>query len=189
MLRTLRLPALLLAAVTACSSTDSPIRDAQVIETTTFAPALGVNLGASTKLASGMYIRDITVGTGADVVAGQNVSMRYTGTFNNGTQFDANTSGTPFSFRLGAGLGTWRWEVPTGEMTCSDRLITMIGYTREAFPTQADAWAALVHPDDLPGWLAATKEHFQRSQSALRAELRVRRRRSRPWVCCGSSRR
>jgi hypothetical protein len=68
----------------------------------------------------------------------------------------------------GAGLGTWRWEVPTGEMTCSDRLITMIGYTREAFPTQADAWAALVHPDDLPGWLAATKEHFQRSQSALR---------------------
>ncbi|MBK6293365.1 MAG: EAL domain-containing protein [Rhodoferax sp.] len=74
----------------------------------------------------------------------------------------------------GAGLGTWRWEVPTGEMTCSDRLITMIGYTREAFPTQADAWAALVHPDDLPGWLAATKEHFQRSQSALRAELRVR---------------
>ncbi|MBK9573272.1 MAG: EAL domain-containing protein [Rhodoferax sp.] len=74
----------------------------------------------------------------------------------------------------GAGMGTWRWEVPTGEMTCSDRLISMIGYTREAFPTQADAWAALLHPDDLPGWLKATKEHFQRSQSALRAELRVR---------------
>ena len=110
MLRTLRLPALLLAAVTACSSTDSPIRDAQVIETTTFAPALGVNLGASTKLASGMYIRDITVGTGADVVAGQNVSMRYTGTFNNGTQFDANTSGTPFSFRLGAEQVIAGWD-------------------------------------------------------------------------------
>lgn len=110
MLRTLRLPALLLAAVTACSSTDSPIRDAQVIETTAFAPALGVNLAASTKLPSGMYIRDITVGTGADVAAGQLVSMRYTGTFNNGTQFDANTSGTPFQFRLGAGQVIAGWD-------------------------------------------------------------------------------
>ncbi|MEI2719811.1 MAG: FKBP-type peptidyl-prolyl cis-trans isomerase [Gemmatimonadales bacterium] len=110
MFRTLRLPALLLAAVTACSSTDSPLRDAQVIETTTFAPALGVNLAASTKLPSGMYIRDITVGTGADVAAGQNVSMRYTGAFSNGTQFDANTSGAPFSFRLGAGQVIAGWD-------------------------------------------------------------------------------
>lgn len=110
MFRTLRLPALLLAAVTACSSTDSPLRDAQVIETTAFAPALGVNLAASTKLPSGMYIRDITVGTGADVAAGQNVSMRYTGALSNGTQFDANTSGTPFSFRLGAGQVIAGWD-------------------------------------------------------------------------------
>lgn len=110
MLRTLRLPALLLAAVTACSSTDSPLRDAQVIETTAFAPALGVNLATSTKLSSGMYIRDITVGTGAEVVAGQNVSMRYTGALSNGTQFDANTSGTPFSFQLGAGRVIAGWD-------------------------------------------------------------------------------
>lgn len=110
MFRTLRLPALLLAAVTACSSTDSPLRDAQVIETTAFAPALGVNLATSTKLSSGMYIRDITVGTGAEVVAGQNVSMRYTGALSNGTQFDANTSGTPFSFQLGAGRVIAGWD-------------------------------------------------------------------------------
>ena len=110
MFRTLRLPALLLAAVTACSPTDSPLRDAQVIETTAFAPALGVNLATSTKLSSGMYIRDITVGTGAEVVVGQNVSMRYTGAFSNGTQFDANTSGAPFSFRLGAGQVIAGWD-------------------------------------------------------------------------------
>ncbi len=110
MLRTLRLPALLLAAVTACSSTDSQIKDAQVIETTTFATALGVNLSTSTKLASGMYIRDVTVGTGADVVSGQNVSMRYTGALSTGTQFDANTSGAPFSFRLGAGGVIAGWD-------------------------------------------------------------------------------
>lgn len=108
--RTRWLPALLLAGMTACSTTDSPLREPQVIETTTFAPALGVNLGTSTKLASGMYIRDITVGTGADVVVGQNVSMRYTGALSNGSQFDANTSGTPFSFRLGAGGVIAGWD-------------------------------------------------------------------------------
>lgn len=74
----------------------------------------------------------------------------------------------------GAGMGTWRWEVPTGGMTCSDRLIAMIGYPRDAFPTRADAWAALVHPDDLPVWMSVTKQHFRSDQSALRAELRVR---------------
>jgi len=110
MLRSLRLPALLLAAATACSSTDSPVRVPQVIENTTFATALGVNLGASTKLPSGMYIRDITVGTGADVVVGQNVSMRYTGALSNGSQFDANTTGTPFTFRLGGGQVIAGWD-------------------------------------------------------------------------------
>lgn len=110
MLRSLRLPALLLAAATACSSTDSPVRVPQVIETTIFASALNVNLGASTKLPSGMYIRDITVGTGADVVVGQNVSMRYTGALSNGSQFDANTSGTPFTFRLGGGQVIAGWD-------------------------------------------------------------------------------
>lgn len=110
MLRTFRLPALLLAAVTACSSTDSSVQEPQVIETTTFASGLGVNLGASTKLQRGMYTRDITVGTGADVVNGQNVSMRYTGALSNGTQFDANTSGAPFTFRLGGGQVIAGWD-------------------------------------------------------------------------------
>lgn len=110
MLRTFRLPALLLAAVTACSSTDSSVQEPQVIETTTFASGLGVNLGASTKLSSGMYIRDITVGSGADVVSGQNVSMRYTGALSNGTQFDANTGGAPFTFRLGGGQVIAGWD-------------------------------------------------------------------------------
>jgi FKBP-type peptidyl-prolyl cis-trans isomerase len=109
MLRSLRLTALLVAAA-ACSTTDAPVREPQVIETTTFATALGVNLGASTKLPSGMYIRDITVGTGADVVVGQDVSMRYTGALSNGSQFDANTSGTPFQFRLGAGEVIAGWD-------------------------------------------------------------------------------
>ena len=74
----------------------------------------------------------------------------------------------------GAGMGTWQWDVNTGAMSCSDRLLATIGYARADFPTLADGWAKLVHQDDLPYWLAATKQHFRSRKSALRAELRVR---------------
>jgi hypothetical protein len=39
------------------------------IESTTFAPALAVNLAASTKTPSGLYYRDLTVGTVAEAIA------------------------------------------------------------------------------------------------------------------------
>jgi peptidylprolyl isomerase len=74
------------------------------IETTTFAPTLGVDLAASTRTATGLYYRDLTVGTGATVAAGQLVSVRYTGWLANGTQFDSNvSSGSAFEFTLGTG--------------------------------------------------------------------------------------
>jgi peptidylprolyl isomerase len=74
------------------------------IETTTFAPALGVDLAASTRTSTGLYYRDLTVGTGATVAAGQLVSVRYTGWLANGTQFDSNvSSASPFEFTLGSG--------------------------------------------------------------------------------------
>jgi FKBP-type peptidyl-prolyl cis-trans isomerase len=50
-----------------------------------------VNLAASTKTASGLYYRDITVGVGALVPAtsGASVTTTYAGYLRNGTQFDA----------------------------------------------------------------------------------------------------
>ena len=75
---------------------------APAIESTTFAPSLGVDLAASTKHPSGLYYRDLVVGSGAPVVAGQEVSVHYEGTFVDGAGFDkSGPNDPPFTFRPG----------------------------------------------------------------------------------------
>ena len=61
------------------------------IESTVFASSLGVNLAASTKTPSGLYYRDIRVGTGATIAAGQPLTVQYTGSLSSGQVFDAGT--------------------------------------------------------------------------------------------------
>jgi peptidylprolyl isomerase len=81
------------------------------IEQTTFASSLGVNLAQSTKLPSGLYYRDITVGTGTTLAAGQAVTVHYVGSFANGETFDSNQAPTaPFPFTLGAGRVIPGWD-------------------------------------------------------------------------------
>jgi peptidylprolyl isomerase len=94
--------ALLCCAAAACSDTSTTPPAAVPIEQTTFAPSLGVNLAQSTKLSSGMYYRDITVGTGTTLAAGKTVAVHYVGAFANGQVFDSNQApSTPYSFTLG----------------------------------------------------------------------------------------
>lgn len=72
------------------------------IEETVFNAGLGVNLAASTKTASGMYYRDISVGSGATVVEGSNVAIHYTGYLADATIFDINQAPqVPFPFTVG----------------------------------------------------------------------------------------
>ena len=105
-----RLTTLVAAALAAGCGSDSPT--AVPIEQTTFAPSLGVNLAASTKLPSGLYYRDLTVGTGTTLASGQTLGMRYVGSFANGEVFDSNPEPKPiFSFRLGAGQVIKGWDL------------------------------------------------------------------------------
>jgi peptidylprolyl isomerase len=83
----------------ACGDATAP-----VIAETTFAPALGVDLATMTQTQTGLYYKDLLVGSGAVVASGQQVSVRYVGNLPNGTQFDANPAPQPLLvFRLGAG--------------------------------------------------------------------------------------
>jgi FK506-binding nuclear protein len=99
---------LALALPAACGEEEQP---AVSIESTTFAPSLGVDLRASTKSPSGLYYRDIAQGTGTTLAPGQNVGMRYVGSFADGKVFDSNPAPKPvFSFRLGAGQVIKGWD-------------------------------------------------------------------------------
>ena len=73
------------------------------IEQTTFASALNVDLAASTKSSTGLYSRDLTLGTGNTATASSRVSTYYSGYLANGAKFgDLLSPSTPFSFTIGA---------------------------------------------------------------------------------------
>lgn len=50
----------------------------------------------------------------------------------------------------GANLGTWRWNVQTGETVFNERWAQMLGYSlAELAPVSVNTWRSLTHPDDL----------------------------------------
>jgi FKBP-type peptidyl-prolyl cis-trans isomerase FkpA len=103
----LRSSILALAIAAGCDSSPTAVP----IEQTDFDSSLGVNLSQSTRLPSGLYYRDITVGTGTTLASGQTVGMRYAGYFVNGESFDSNPAPKPvFTFRLGAGQVIRGWD-------------------------------------------------------------------------------
>lgn len=108
------LPSALVVLFLACGDATPP----KTLEETAFASSLGVDLSISQKLPSGMYIRELSEGTGTEAVNGQRVSMHYVGWLVDGTRFDGNETkgedGTytkpAFSFVLGAGTVIQGWE-------------------------------------------------------------------------------
>ncbi len=59
---------------------------------------------------SGLIIVDIVKGEGDEANSGHTVSVNYTGTLEDGTQFDTSIGRGPFSFPLGAGRVIKGWD-------------------------------------------------------------------------------
>lgn len=139
-----RLCPLFLTLLAACGG---KAREPQVpaIETTSFAPSLGVDLAAMTRTRTGLYYRDLVTGQGPEVRAGQTVAVRYIGSLPDGRQFDATRPGDdPFVFVPGAGqvIGGWDEGVP-GMRVGGRRLLVLppeLGYgSRGAGPIPPNA--------------------------------------------------
>ena len=133
------LAVLLCASAAACLDSSTGPAPAVPIEETTFAPSLGVDLAQSTKIfPSGMYYRDLIVGTGATVAAGQTVNVYYVGSFANGQSFDSRTSpAAPLPVQLVEGkiIGGWLLGVPGMKLGGRRQLIIppSLGYGSQDF--------------------------------------------------------
>ena len=86
-----------------------------------------------------LEIIDQVVGTGAEAVAGQRVSVHYTGTLTNGQKFDSSRDrGKPFQFHLGRGEVIKGWDQGVAGMKVGgSRKLTIppeLAYGARGFP-------------------------------------------------------
>jgi PAS domain S-box-containing protein len=74
----------------------------------------------------------------------------------------------------GTGVGTWEWNVQTGETRFNERWAELIGYTlAELAPVNITTWMKYAHPDDLDNSGAALEKHFAGAADAYEAESRM----------------
>jgi len=120
-----------------------------LLEAATYNPSLQVDLAASTKSASGLYYRDLVVGTGDEAVGGKTVTAKYDGTLADGTRFDAGT----YSFQLGARRVIRGWDEGVAGMHVGGKRQLIIppdlGYGDGGMPPRIPGGAILVFSIEL----------------------------------------
>lgn len=98
---------------------------------------------------------------------------------------EATDSGRPLGsldlVLLGSNLGTWDWDVPSGEVAFNERWAEMLGYELDEIEPHVRAWEHLVHPEDMPRVDAALQAHLEGRSDSYETEHRLRHKSGR-WV-------
>lgn len=97
----------LAVAAVACRDVAAPNENPAA---TTYATSLGVNLSQMTKTSSGLYYKDLVVGTGKAAAKDSVLKVYYTGWLTTGHQFDSNRGKTPFQFTVGGNQVIPGWD-------------------------------------------------------------------------------
>ena len=74
----------------------------------------------------------------------------------------------------GANDGFWDWHVPSGRATFSDRWLSMLGYSPGDVGADYEAWAGLLHAEDMPAVSDALNAHLRGETPFYQAEFRLR---------------
>jgi diguanylate cyclase (GGDEF)-like protein/PAS domain S-box-containing protein len=75
----------------------------------------------------------------------------------------------------GTNVGTWEWNVQTGETVFNERWAEIIGFTlAELAPVSIDTWTKYVHPDDQKVSANLLDKHFQNRAPYYECEVRMR---------------
>lgn len=86
-----------------------------------------MDLSNATTTPSGLKYVDQVEGEGATPKTGQNVTVHYTGTLENGKKFDSSVDrGTPFNFKIGVGQVIKGWDEGVGTMKVGGRRTLII---------------------------------------------------------------
>lgn len=77
----------------------------------------------------------------------------------------------------GTHVGTWEWNVQTGETTFDERWAEIVGYTlADLAPVSIATWEHLTHPDDLQRSKGILAEVFDHKRDFYECEVRMRHR-------------
>ncbi len=71
--------------------------------------------------------------------------------------------------------GTFDWNIQTGEVYYSPRLIESLGYSLDEVPPHVNFWESIVHPDDMPMVQNVLKEHLAGKTAVYEVENRLRK--------------
>lgn len=111
--------------------------EAMAPEMVDYHPDLGITISEMMLHPSGVLWADDSVGTGDSLDVDMTAVVRYTGWFTDGTEFDGNRTGSPFSFRVGAGEVIDAWDVGVIGMRVGGKRKLVIppemGYGAEGF--------------------------------------------------------
>ncbi len=79
-------------------------------------------------------------------------------------------------------VGTWRWNVLTGETVFNERWAEILGYTlAELAPVSVKTWLDMAHPDDMKNTEQLLHKHFQGALDYYDCEYRMRHKNG-SWV-------
>ena len=82
----------------------------------------------------------------------------------------------------GTNVGTWEWNVQTGETVFNQRWAEIIGYTLEEIsPVSIETWIQFAHPDDLKASGEQLEEHFRGERAYYDFESRMKHKNG-DWV-------
>ena len=81
----------------------------------------------------------------------------------------------------GADLGTWDWDMPTGNVRFNRRWVEMLGYAPEEIEPHVRTWEKLLHPEDAAPVMEALQRHLDGETDAYQTEHRLRSK-SGAWV-------
>lgn len=82
----------------------------------------------------------------------------------------------------GTNVGTWEWNVQTGETIFNERWAGTIGYNlAELAPVSIETWIQFAHPDDLAASNDLLQRHFRKELPYYECEARMRHKNG-DWV-------